>query len=202
MSLRKLMVCISVFAPVIVFAAAPQPWSARADCPIAASGEARLSPQAFSALIAIGVNHRITQTLNSSTAASNYHGPDLTLNGKTYTAAVDLSVRCLDAPSIKKLLSQLADHGFAAWYRENGKDGWKGANHIHAVWAAEPLKPQLRNQVESWLNGRTGLVGNAKYEYWQPSEQERAKVSAQYAASKSSSPPKSGRTRVWEAYGE
>ncbi|HEX2521771.1 MAG TPA: hypothetical protein VHP35_06555, partial [Terriglobia bacterium] len=61
---------------------------------------------------------------------------------------------------------------------------WKGPTHIHAVWAAEPLKPQLRRQIKSWLEGRTGLVRDVKYKYWQPSDQEREKIRTIYEASK------------------
>lgn len=189
---RRALVWAGMFALATNSVAAAERWSPRADCSFVPSGDNRLPPEAQSALVALDIEHRITQTLNNRKTASNYHGPDMTLKGRTYTAAVDLSVRCLDASSIKRLLSQLANHGFAAWYRENGKDGWKGANHIHAVWAAEPLKPQLRDQIKSWLNGRTGLVGNGKYEFWQPSAEELLKVSAQYEASKALLPGDKG----------
>jgi hypothetical protein len=156
----------AVLLPVTLAYAEDEPWLPRADCAITKRSSDGLVPEALAALEDVGVDHRITQTINLSSAPSNYHGTDGVLNGKDFTAAVDLSVRCLNPSAIKKLLSQLAGAGFAAWYRENGKDGWKGPTHIHAVWAAEPLKPQLRRQIKSWLEGRTGLVRDVKYKYW------------------------------------
>jgi hypothetical protein len=169
-----------------------EPWNPRRDCAIAKRSQDGLVPQALQALVTIGVEHRITQTINPSSAAANYHGRDLSVDGKDVTAAVDISVRCLDVDAIRRLLSELAANGFAAWYREDGRDGWRGNAHIHAVWAAEPLKRQLRAQVSSWLAGRTGLVGDARYEFWQPTDQLRATVSAKYEASKNRVQPQSG----------
>jgi hypothetical protein len=179
--------CLLVLAlllPVSLACAEGEPWRPRQDCAIAKHSPGGLVPQALAALGTIGADHRITQTINASTIASNYHGRDQTIDGKDVTAAVDISVRCLDEASIKRFLSELALSGFAAWYREDGRDSWKGSAHIHAVWAAEPLKRQLRAQITSWLAGRTGLVGDAKYKYWQPSETERARVREAYEASK------------------
>lgn len=164
------------------------PWKAQQNCAIAKKGHEGLNPMALQALVLIAADHRITQTINSATAASNYHGRDLTIDGKDVTSAVDISVRCLEPAAIKRLLSELARNGFAAWYREDGKDSWKGAAHIHAVFAQEPLKPKLREQVSSWLDGRTGLRGNAKYEYWHPTDQERRTVNSMYQASTAPAP--------------
>lgn len=170
--------------PVSLARAEGEPWRARQGCAIAKRSHDGLVPQALEALRTIGADHRITQTINPGTAPANYHGRDQSIGGNDVTVAVDTSVRCLDAESIRRLLSALALTGFAAWYREDGEDGWKGNAHIHAVWAAEPLKRQLRAQVASWLAGRTGLVGDAKYQFWQPSDGERAKVNESYEASK------------------
>jgi hypothetical protein len=161
-----------------------EPWSESPNCRVAPRGTEGLLPQAKSALGAAGADHRITRSLDRDPGGANYHGPDATIENRQFTAAVDISVRCVDEEGIKELLGRLAQSGFAAWYRKNGKDSWKGNNHIHAVWAAEPLKRQLRGQVASWLAGRTGLVGDAKYSFWQPSEDERAVVKSAYEASK------------------
>lgn len=169
-------------------AASEASWRPRANCAIAERSHEGLHPKALQALVDIGIDHRITQTINPGLEASNYHGRDQTIDGKDLTAAVDISVRCLDKAAIKQLLSELAGKGLAAWYRENGQDGWKGSPHIHAVLAQEPLKRQLRAQVASWLAGKTGLVGDARYGFWQATDQERHIVSALYEASKASAP--------------
>ncbi len=180
-------VTIALLLPALQAKAANETWAARTDCVIAKRNYDGLVPDALAALHELGVEHRITQTINPGTAPSNYHGRDLAIEGRDVTAAVDISVRCLDAPNIKRLLSHLALAGFAGWYREEGKDGWKGPTHIHAVWASEPLKRQLQKQIASWLGGRTGLVGDARYMYWQPTDTEKATVAERYEASKAAS---------------
>lgn len=165
-------------------AAELEPWAPRANCSVSPRGGGGLVPAAQDALKRIGAEHRITQSFNPIPAASNYHGKDQTIDGRPLTAAVDLSVNCLGENEIKQFLSALAEAGFAAWYRQDGVDGWKGAKHVHAVFAAEPLKPQLKGQVQSWLDGRTGLVGNARYKYWQPSDSQKQAVAKVYRDSK------------------
>ena len=159
-------------------------WEPRANCTVSARGAGGLVPVAQQALERVHADHRVTQTINASADPANYHGQDQVVGGHAYTAAVDLSVNCLRDDDIKQLLSALADAGFAAWYRSGGRDGWKGKAHVHAVYAVEPLKPQLRGQVKSWLAGRTGLKGDAVYKYWQPAEAQRQAVERSYQASK------------------
>lgn len=166
-------------------------WAPARTCMVVTRSPEGLVPAALNALKKINVDHRITQTINHSSAAGNYHGRDTVVGVAEYTAAVDISVRCLDQSAIRSLLSALALHGFAAWYREPNVDGWKGSPHIHAVWASEPLKPRLRDQVQSWLAGRNGLVSNSKYKFWQPNEQEKNSIASAYDASKNNgAPPK------------
>lgn len=160
------------------------PWTSRSDCLVSPRGTGGLVPAAQDALVRIGAEHRITQSFNPSSSASNYHGKDQEIDGRPLTSAVDLSVACLGEKEIKQFLSALAEAGFAAWYRQDGVDGWKGAKHVHAVYAAEPLKPHLKSQVQSWLNGRTGLIGNAQYKYWQPSDSQKQAVAKVYQESK------------------
>jgi hypothetical protein len=78
------------------------------------------------------------------------------------------------------LLNRIAEVGFAGWYRNNGQDGWTGPPHIHAVWAGCPLKTVLRRQVESWIDGRSGLPGNELYRFWQAPMGAREKVQTVY----------------------
>ena len=108
---------------------------------------------------------------------------DVTIDGKPYTGAVDISVRCLSQAQIRVLLSALADSGFAAWYRTPGKDGWSGPPHIHAIWAGCRLKPILQSQVEDWLDGKNGLPSNQSYQFWQPLPEMKEKVRKLYQTS-------------------
>lgn len=171
--------------PTLVFAA-DQSWMPRDDCAVAPRGDKGLIPEAYDALEAEGGSHRITQTINASTAPSNVHGRDASIDGVDYTAAVDLSVRCLDLDDIKAFLSVLAANGFVAWYRKAGEDEWpkNQPNHIHAVWAREPLKPRLRKQVESWLDGKTGLRKDGAYSFWQADDATRQSLRVAFDASR------------------
>ena len=165
------------------------PWDPAGRCKGTGKPTAGLLPQARDALQAIRLDHLTTNTLNTSKAKDNYHDVDVTVGGQNYTAAVDLRSTCMTEAEIKQLLATLAASGFAAWYRKNGADDWDSNSHIHAVWAAEPLKPQLRSQVTSWLAGRTGLKGNNRYGFWQPSEEMRRHISQKYEASKKAGSP-------------
>lgn len=175
---------IPILAVFLAAQAQAEPWSPSAACAVRPRGTAGLHPDAKAALEQGGVDHRITRSLDHDSSPANYHGPDTTIAGEPVSAAVDISVRCLTEEDIKRLLGKLATLGFAAWYREDGKDGWKGSNHIHAVWAAEPLKRQLRRQVDSWVAGRTGLVGDAPYTFWKPTDEERMAIQQFYDKSK------------------
>jgi hypothetical protein len=150
------------------------------QCKLNPSRSSGLHPDAYSALEAITVIHRITQGLNPANQRGNVHYSDGKINGNDYTGAVDISVRCLTEAQIKSLLGRLAEMGFAGWYRKNGQDGWTGPSHIHAVWAGCFLKPILQRQVESWIEGRTGLPGNQLYRFWQAPPYATEKVRTLY----------------------
>jgi len=125
-----------------------------------------LHPRASDALRTAGVSAwRIVQTIGNAPASAGYHLADGSVNGHPYTAAVDLSVSGLSSTQIRNLLERLAKTGYAGWYRQNGHDGWSGANHIHAVYANCKMKSVLRAQVRSWLLGRNGLVSNTIYRF-------------------------------------
>ncbi len=156
-----------------VTAAAPQP--------LLASG---LHPRASTGLRAAGVSAwRITQTIGHAAASAGYHEQDGSVNGKPYTAAVDLSVRDMSSQQIHNLLERLAKVGFAAWYRTNGRDGWVGATHIHAVYANCKMKSVLRAQVRSWLVGRNGLSSNTLYNFHHFSATAKGIVKGKFAQS-------------------
>ena len=46
----------------------------------------------------------------------------------------------------------LSRQGFAPFYRRGPK--WKDGEHIHAIYALLPMKPQLRGQVNEFLRAR------------------------------------------------
>ena len=162
---------------------APYPWAPEVHCNLNPARPEGLHPEAYSKLKKLAIAHRITQGINHSSERGNVHDTDLTVDGKPYTGAVDISVRCLTQRQIKVLLGDLADLGFASWYRTPGKDGWSGPPHIHAVWAGCRLKPVLRSQVEDWLEGKNGLASNEPYQFWQALPEMKEKVRKLYHSS-------------------
>lgn len=140
-----------------------------------------LHPDASDHLRCIGVaSWRITQTIGNAAASAGTHGVDGYVSGQAYSAATDLSVRGLSASEIRTLLSRLADHGFAAWYRWPGHDGWPSseAPHIHAIFVGARMKASLRAQVRDWLVGRNGLVSHTVYAFYTWSTAQRNLVRA------------------------
>jgi hypothetical protein len=148
--------------------------------------KAGLHPRASDALRAAGVSaSRITQTVGNAPASAGVHLADGTVNGKAYTAAVDISTSGMTEPQIHNLLEKLGKVGYAAWYRKKGFDGWNGSNHIHGVYANCRMKEALRSQVRSWLVGRNGLVSNTLYKWHSFSSAAKSTVKAKFAQSKS-----------------
>ncbi len=147
---------------------------------------AGLHPRASDGLRAAGVAAwRITQTIGNAPASAGFHAKDGTVNGRAYTAAVDLSVQNLSSAQIHNLIEKLAKVGFAVWYRKSGVDGWSGANHLHAVYANCMMKSQLRAQVRSWLVGRNGLSSNTVYHWHAFSAAAKQAVKGKFAQSSS-----------------
>jgi hypothetical protein len=143
-----------------------------------------LHPRASDALRAAGVAAwRITQTIGTAPASAGVHLADGSVNGRPYTAAVDLSTSSMSAAQIHNLLEKLGKLGFAAWYRKSGSDGWSGSNHIHAVYANCKMKSALRSQVRSWLVGRNGLVSNTVYRWHTFSTAAKSAVRSKFAQS-------------------
>jgi hypothetical protein len=159
------------------------PWGPEVRCQLNPARPAGLHPDAYAALQSIDLAHRITQGINHAQERGNVHDTDVTIQGKPYTAAVDISVRCLSAAQIRSLLATLATHGFAGWYRKAGLDDWTGPPHIHAVWAGSTLKPVLRQQIENWLAGGNGLGTGRPYQFWQASSAMKDKIRSMYRAS-------------------
>jgi hypothetical protein len=173
-------VALCAVDPMMAVSAQRFPWAPEATCKLNPARPDGLHPSAYAALQSMAIAHRITQGINHWRERRNVHDTDVTVNGKAYTAAADISVRCLSEPQIKSLLTVLGNLGFAAWYRKNGVDDWTGPPHIHAVWAGCSLKPVLRWQVESWLEGGNGLGTNRRYQFWQSSPEMKEKVRARY----------------------
>lgn len=132
-----------------------------------------LCPDASDALRAAGLTaDRIGQTVGGASASGGTHLSDGKINGKDYTAAVDIRIGGVSEADVKILLGKLADHGFAAFYRNPGHDHWPATElrHVHAIYAGVHMKKALRNQVHAWCNGRNGLKSNAPYLFWQPTQ--------------------------------
>jgi hypothetical protein len=161
---------------------APLPWAPEVRCQLNPAHPQGLHPIAYRELQNLKLAHRITQGFNPASERGNVHFADGSIDGKPYTAAVDISVRCLTEAQIKMLLARLAEAGFASWYRKQGRDDWNGPPHIHAVWAGCRLKPFLKYQVESWLDGNNGLDSNRPYEFWQASTAQKDKIRILYRA--------------------
>ena len=145
-----------------------------------------LHPRASDALRSIGVSaSRITQTIGSASASAGTHEQDGTVSGHAYTAATDFSVRGLSTAQIKNLLEKMGKVGFAAWYRQPGRDGVPSSwvPHIHAVYANCKMKSSLRSQVRSWLNGRNGLASNTTYRFYTWSNTAKTTVRNKFNAS-------------------
>jgi hypothetical protein len=176
--------CSSAFAQKRLETKPAFPWSPQVRCKLNPAKPHGLHPEALAALRKLSVDHRITQGINHSLERGNVHDTDGTIAGTPYTGAVDISVRCLNASQIQSLLARLAESGFAGWYRLNGQDDWTGPPHIHAVWAGCRLKPILKRQVESWLNGGTGLGSERPYRFWQASVEVKKVVQTLYEKAK------------------
>lgn len=109
-------------------------------------------PAAETAFEAIGIPHsEYLQTFGDAKASVGTHCPE---PGTHYSAATDLTTSSHPCERVHALRM----HGFAAWYRFPPSF----SPHIHAVYAGTPvLKSSLKNQIQSFLEGRNGLVSNA-----------------------------------------
>jgi len=111
-----------------------------------------LDPVASDALRKAGFSEDdVSQGLGNAPASKGTH---LAEPGSKYTAAVDLRTSGKSKQEISAMVERLRAQGFAAWYRD-----WSGNEHIHAVYAGIPLKDSLQNQVQSFMQGGTGLAG-------------------------------------------
>lgn len=149
------------------------------DCPTKPQLKSGLAPAASDHLRCVGITaDKVTQTIGSAPASAGTHAQDGTIDGVAYSAATDLSVKTLTNAQVKVLVDDLASHGFAAFFRDPGKDGWPSteARHIHAIFVAVPMKDSLKAQVKDWLEGLNGLKSHAPYTFYQASAAKKALI--------------------------
>ena len=131
---------------------------------------------------------RIVQTCTGAlgarvAASAGTHDADGKLpGGEPFSVSVDLSVwkirgvvRWSEA-HIRWALYNLADEGFACWYRHTGS--FAKNLHIHGLYLPIHMKLVSQNQAVDFLNGRTGLVGHAREGFWTPPKALDAKLTA------------------------
>lgn len=120
-----------------------------------------MAPAAFDGFIRAcaqsGINpNRIGQTIGDHPRSVGYHKRDGTLvvRGEKidYCAATDIGVWGLTPLQTSRFCVALGRQGFAPFYRHGPK--WTNGEHIHAIYALLPMKPQLRGQVREFLNKR------------------------------------------------
>ncbi|MBM4360769.1 MAG: hypothetical protein FJ096_21895 [Deltaproteobacteria bacterium] len=147
------------------------------ECPDKPLLKYGLAPEASDRLRCVGITaDKVTQTIGSAPASAGTHAKDGTIDGVDYSAATDLSVKTLTNAQVKVLVDDLATHGFAAFFRDPGKDGWPSteARHIHAIFVGVPMKDSLKAQVKDWLEGLNGLKSHAPYTFYQASPAQKA----------------------------
>ncbi len=125
----------------------------------------------------------ISQTIGDAAASAGTHAQDGTIGGKAYCAATDLRVGGLTNAEVRQLLDVLASQGFAAFFRDPGKDGWPAseARHVHAIYAGVPMKAALRAQVQDWLAGKNGLASHGSYAFYQASPAKKLAIQELFA---------------------
>ncbi|HEY4223003.1 MAG TPA: hypothetical protein VGO62_16715 [Myxococcota bacterium] len=126
----------------------------------------------------------ISQTIGNAAASAGTHAQDGTIDGFAYCAATDLRTAGMSNAQVRALLSDLADQGFAAFFRNPGHDGWPSSEirHIHAIYVGVPMKSSLRSQVQDWLNGKNGLVSHSTYTFWQASHAQKNAIQSLFNA--------------------
>lgn len=119
--------------------------------------------------IAARSDARVVQTVGDAPASKGFHASDGELDGESYCAAADLSVRGLTRTQIATWLEELCRAGFAGWFRD-----WPDNRHIHCNYCGVPMKLALRKQCRDFFAGRNGLSGHAREEFWTASPELRA----------------------------
>ena len=148
-------------------------------------------PEAFAAYLATGYKmQRVGQTMTVPghvvAASAGTHDQDGVLGGIPYAVCVDFRVKDMTEMQVKTFLMSLWSSGFAAWYRcaKHPEDHWLGVTHVHAAWAAAPMKAPCRKQVHSFCHKPTltGLKSDLEYHFAQPSDMQRQKIAIAFLA--------------------
>lgn len=151
-----------------------------ASCPhVSALLRFGLHPIASDKLRCVGITAaRITQTIGGAQASAGTHLQDGVAGGHPYSAAIDLSVRGLTDAQVRVLVARLDAMGFAAFFRNPGRDGWPAseARHVHAVFAGARMKASLRAQIADFLAGKNGLASHTTYTFYEPPAEVKAYV--------------------------
>jgi hypothetical protein len=151
-----------------------------ASCPhVSAVLRFGLHPLASDRLRCVGVTAaRITQTIGGAQASAGTHLQDGVASGHPYSAATDLSVRGLTDAQVRVLVARLDAMGFAAFFRNPGRDGWPAseARHVHVVFAGARMKASLRAQIADFLAGKNGLASHTAYTFYMPPPDVKAYV--------------------------
>ena len=98
-------------------------------------------------------------------ASAGFHESDGTLDGHSYTVAVDVHASGVSRTLTATLLDELCGVGFVTFFRN-----WTGNVHSHCNYAGAPQKGQLDRQNADFFAGRDGLVGHRRIddEWWYP----------------------------------
>lgn len=157
-----------------------------AACPhVAAILRYGLHPVASDRLRCVGITAaRITQTIGGAVASAGTHLQDGVASATPYSAATDISVRGLTDAQVRVLVARLDAMGFAAFFRDPGRDGWPAAEarHVHAVFAGAKMKASLRAQIADFLAGKNGLASHTSYTFYQPPADVKAYVKSLFDA--------------------
>jgi hypothetical protein len=134
-------------------------------------------------------DRRVVQAEGDAAASKGYHHSDGILDGHSYTAAADFSVRGLTHTQIATWLEALCSGGWVAFFRN-----WPGNLHIHANYCGVPQKRSLDGQNLDFFAGRDGLVGHRRIddEWWYPEFEVRKIAEKMFRQSN----PKSGEAKL------
>lgn len=131
---------------------------------------------------------RVVQTCTGAlgarvAASAGTHDADGVLaGGEPFSVSVDLStwrirgVARWDEAHIKWALYNLADEGFAGWYRHTGS--FTSNRHLHLLWLGQHMKEVSQNQAIDYLNRKNGLANHDWEQFWTPSSALDAKLTA------------------------
>lgn len=153
-----------------------------------ARGFPSLHPLTEQALRNLGVtSSQVTQGYGNAAASAGYHAAVGVADGRRFSHCVDLTAALID----RDFMLRLWEAGFVAFARVQGRNGWSGSSHIHAIHlglTADDGKSHLlsgpRAQIVDFLKqpALNGLVGHARLSGYVPPASLQAELRRQYAA--------------------